>query len=91
MFSDRKHDRQSMSYPGWIATCGPALTPCTIEDASSGGAKLLVRDSASLPDQFKLFLSPTAKTARDCIVRWRKDGSVGIQFATAKVGTAEKV
>jgi len=91
MFSDRKHDRQALSYPGWSAIQGAALSPCTIEDASAGGARLMVKDPAGLPDQFKLFLSPTAKTARDCFVRWRKKDSVGVQFATPKAGAVERL
>ena len=92
MFSDRKHDRQSLSYPGWIAVQGSTtLSPCTIEDASAGGAKLLVKDPGGLPDQFKLFLSPTAKTARDCFVRWRKEDSVGVQFANSKAATVARL
>jgi hypothetical protein len=56
---------------------------------SVGGAKLIVRDPQALPDRFKLFFSPTAKTFRNCIVRWRKSDSIGVQFAKVMAGVAE--
>jgi hypothetical protein len=58
---------------------------------SIGGAKLIVKDPQALPDRFKLFFAPTANTFRDCIVRWRRSDSIGVQFAKASVGVARRV
>jgi len=58
---------------------------------SIGGAKLIVKDPQALPDRFNLFFAPTAKTSRDCIVRWRKSNRIGVQFAKALVGVAKRV
>jgi PilZ domain len=58
---------------------------------SIGGAKLIVKDPQALPDCFKLFFSPTANTFRDCIVRWRKSDSIGVQFVNVVVGVAKRL
>jgi len=79
--TDRKHQRKSFSYPGWIER-GRGLDPipCQIEDISQGGAKLAVGNVDSIPEQFDLRLSLTSQTSRPCIVKRRLRGSVGVQF-----------
>lgn len=83
MHSDRKHERKPLSYPGWISADGRPLRPCVIEDASEGGAMLVIDDVNTVPNHFRLLLSPTAQTHRECLVRWRRPGPghIGLQFA----------
>ena len=83
MHNDRRNDRKSIWYPGWIAVPDAPLRKCFIEDASDGGAKLVVEDETDVPRHFKLLLSPTARTHRECEIRWRKTGSVGVRYLNA--------
>jgi hypothetical protein len=82
MHSDRKHERKQLSYPGWILVEGCPLHQCVIEDVSDGGARLLVDDVSAIPDRFRLLMSPTARTYRECRVCWRRPGPrrIGLQF-----------
>ena len=91
MHSDRKSDRRSIWYPGWIALGENALRECVIEDASDSGAKLTLQGVDAVPNCFKLLLSPTAKTYRNCIVKWRKENSVGVQYERTSAGSVEHV
>jgi hypothetical protein len=54
---------------------------CSIADVSETGAKLLVKDPASLPDEFLLRLNPDLR--KWCRVVWRGDGQIGIEFIAA--------
>ena len=85
MHNDRRNGRKSVWYPGWIAVPDEPLRQCFIEDASDGGAKLIVQDAEDIPRHFKLLLSPTAGTHRECEVRWSKIGAIGVRYLnTAK-------
>ena len=83
--TDRKHERRTFVYPGWIDR-GRGLDPipCRIEDVSEGGAKLAVPNVNHVPEQFRLLLSLTSPTGRLCIVRNRFPDAVGIQFVKDK-------
>jgi len=80
MHSDRKNARKALGYSAWIVIPGAPIQPCHIEDASDGGAKLIVADEENIPQLFKLMLSPTAQTYRECEVRWRRIGQIGIRY-----------
>jgi hypothetical protein len=73
-------ERSNCEVPGWIGGPGGALCPCVIRDISKVSATLAVNESSTLPENLRLYFSPTAQTYRRCVVRWRKDGSVGVQF-----------
>lgn len=79
-YAPRAERKVSFS-PGWIATGSGDLTFCTIIDISEGGAKLKTVEAASLPGRLRLYLSPAAQTFRDCVIRWRTDDRIGLQFA----------
>jgi hypothetical protein len=57
---------------------------------SAGGAKIILLTSARPPDEFKLYFSPNATSFRNCVVRWRKDDAVGVQFAGTTAGLVDK-
>ena len=80
MHSDRRDERKSLAYRGWIYVPDWPLLPCTIEDASEGGVRLVTDDAIVVPDHFKLVFSPTSKSYRECVVRWRRTDSLGVQF-----------
>lgn len=75
--------RRGVGYPGFVpvTNCGiNSLLRCIIEDASSGGARLIFRTTRDVPDRFGLRLSPTAQTEKSCRVMWRRGDSVGVEF-----------
>ena len=56
------------------------LRDCTVVDLSDLGARLAVEDSANVPDEFALLLSPFVRPFRKCRLVWRKDEHVGVEF-----------
>lgn len=73
-------ERHGFGVPGWIGEPETTLSPCFVFDISQRGATLAVKDPSTLPENLRLYLSPTAQTFRRCVIRWRKDDSVGVQF-----------
>jgi hypothetical protein len=80
MQTQQRAERRGFGAPGWIGGLGSRLSPCFILDISQAGARLAVNEASTLPENLRLYFSPTAQTYRRCIVRWRKDDSVGVQF-----------
>jgi PilZ domain len=80
MHSNRKHKRKEVCYPAWLFVDGTEPRPCIIEDASVGGAQLLINNSEIVPDRFKLGFSRSANSYRNCVVRWKRDGRIGVRF-----------
>jgi hypothetical protein len=62
---------------------GSALGECVMADLSAAGARLQVKQPATLPDEFILLLSHTGHLRRKCSVTWRAETEVGVKF-TAK-------
>ncbi len=85
-FNDyRKAPRKPVDRPAWIDfRDGSALFSCVIANASVGGAQLILGSQRKMPDNFALRFSQSAKTHRDCIVRWQSDLVVGIKYASSK-------
>jgi hypothetical protein len=80
MPNQEKSEHRGFGAPGWIGGTGATLSPCFILDVSKDGASLAVKEPSTIPENLRLYLSPTAQTYRRCVVRWRKHDSVGIQF-----------
>ena len=57
----------------------PSPVPCVILDVSSGGARLDVHSSATIPPRFKLLIDLDG-SERHCEVVWRRDNAVGVRF-----------
>jgi hypothetical protein len=70
----RKHQRRRVDVSAYVET----PTRCSVADVSETGAKLIVKDPASLPDEFLLRLRPDLR--KWCRVIWRGAGQVGIKF-----------
>jgi hypothetical protein len=92
MSSDkRQHVRRSLGYAGWIIISNSdaqSLIECTIEDASTGGARLTLRSALDLPERFDLRLTKSAQAAKHCRVVWREGNAVGVEFlAESKMST----
>jgi hypothetical protein len=82
MTERRMYERKTVPNPVvWIELGhGHRLIPCHIENASDGGAKLIVRNACSLPTEFQLRFSLTSETRRTCIVTRRLPEGVAVQF-----------
>lgn len=72
----RKHQRRTVELRAYVET----PTACSVADVSETGAKLLVKDPASIPDEFLLRLRPNLR--KWCRVVWRGAEQVGIEFIT---------
>jgi len=59
---------------------GSALGECFMADLSATGARLQVKQPATLPDEFILLLSHTGQLHRKCSVTWRAETEVGVKF-----------
>ncbi len=60
---------------------GSVLEGCRIIDISSTGARLEVKHlDAVVPDQFTLLLSYDGHLRRQCLVVWRSETTIGIEF-----------
>jgi len=62
---------------------GSALGECVMADLSATGARLQVKQPATLPDEFILLLSHSGQLRRRCSVTWRAETEIGVKF-TAK-------
>lgn len=62
---------------------GEEPRPCEVRDISAGGARLAVFVAVeTIPENFTLLLSPSAKVRRDCKVAWRSADEIGVRFVT---------
>lgn len=66
---------------------GPeAMIPCTIEDISTGGARIAVEGDMQLPDDFDIFIAAHDLQAHRARLCWRGGNSLGVSF----MGPAEQ-
>lgn len=55
--------------------------PCTVRDLSDTGCRLAAEAWTSIPDTFELSIDLDGLSA-SCAVVWRRDGEVGVKFAS---------
>ena len=53
--------------------------PCTLEDISETGARIILQEDEELPERFLLLLTPRG-IARLCREVWRDERTVGVEF-----------
>jgi hypothetical protein len=53
---------------------------CIVHDLSELGAKLVVEEQRSLPEEFILFLRATSPVGRRCRTMWRAGNKVGVRI-----------
>jgi hypothetical protein len=80
----RREERKEVRVRGWITGIGHKFTECFIFDISRAGARILVGQGTP-PDEFNLYLSPTAQSFRKCRVRWRRKQAVGVEFVRQRL------
>jgi hypothetical protein len=77
----RKNFRVEWNSPSRIYDVGRHLErPCIVSDFSSGGAKITGVRVRTIPDEFKLHITPDRGRARTCRVIWRTDDALGVEF-----------
>ncbi len=77
----RKYRRRDCHYSALIdAGDGSLLRACKLVDVSEGGAKLVTDNSDLIPDVFTLLLSGNGAVRRACVVVWRLETVIGVQF-----------
>ena len=78
----RRSQRQTVNKPGSVLAPGLPPIPCTILNASTGGAGIEWKGNQVLPDSFTLMLPDMTK--RSCRVIWRSNPPqkrAGVRFA----------
>lgn len=63
---------------------------CVIADFSPTGARLRVNPDVPLPETFDLYMPQTWMTYR-VELRWRRDGEIGVEFATQPPSTEREL
>ncbi len=59
---------------------GAELGLCVVVDISATGARLKTNEALSLPENFVLLLSTNGNLRRHCLVAWRTNLEVGVEF-----------
>jgi hypothetical protein len=78
----KRPDLISPAATAWLVINGRADRECVVMDASSSGAKVLVREGSGIPDRFELAFFQEASRRRRCEVIWRRVRVLGIKFLT---------
>jgi len=77
----RRHFRVEWNSPSTIYDVARHLErPCIVSDFSNDGAKITIVRVRTIPDEFKLRITPGQGHARTCRVIWRTDDSLGVEF-----------
>ena len=77
----RKNARRLIQAVGYIYTIdGWPIGECTTLDMSDTGAKFVWTSSEELPREFLLSMSRDGKVRRHCILKWRENDKIGVQF-----------
>ena len=79
MRNRRKHVRHEVDYVCWLGGAGQ-LIEGQVRNISEGGAKIVCRAPADVPDTFNLFMTQDGKVGRRCKVIWRLDDAIGLMF-----------
>jgi hypothetical protein len=93
MRNRRKHVRHEVDYVCWLGGAGAEqLIEGQVRNISEGGAKIVCRAPADVPDTFNLFMTQDGKVGRRCKVIWRLDDAIGLMFlAGANSARSERV
>ena len=76
----RRKPRRQLHYPARILTSKKGQSrPCSIEDVSESGARIVLKKDEALPKRFLLLLTARGG-ARLCREVWRDELTVGVEF-----------
>lgn len=62
-----------------ITAISQSEVACVIRNQSAGGAELVVMPEERVPEEFLLYV-PVDGVAYRCVLRWRKNDRVGVEF-----------
>lgn len=92
MRNRRKHVRHEVDYSCWLGTSAEQFIKGQVRNISEGGAKIVCRAPADVPDTFDLYMTQDRKVGRRCKVIWRLDDAIGLMFlAGASSAQRERV
>jgi hypothetical protein len=77
--ADREHRQRVLKRASIIVNLDTSEISCTVRNQTANGAELRVPPDSRAPDEFLLYI-PLDRTAYRCVVRWRKDDRVGVEF-----------
>ena len=81
MENQRRSKRRCVLLVARIAQAdGAELGTCVMTDISRTGARLETKAASTLPDNFVLLLSTMAQVQRQCLIVWRTERAVGVEF-----------
>jgi len=82
LITDRRKGKRRYVVHGARIVCdgGSGLQNCRMLDVSAFGAQLELENALTLPDKFVLLLSHDGRLRRQCLVVWRTQNTVGIEF-----------
>lgn len=73
-----------------IDLAGSIAGPCMMADVSASGAKLELKQSVDVPDEFILLLSSN-DVRRQCKVVWRLENHIGVRFVLSPSAVQEAI
>ena len=78
----RSETRQRVFLKGRVIfNNGASSMDCLVRDLSSTGARLAISESMTLPEVFELYIPQKDRSFR-ATLRWRRDDSIGVTFAS---------
>ena len=84
MKEDRRHLRVEWVSPGTIVLGRNwRERTCIVANLSNGDVKLSGLAVETLPDEFRLRLTPSKHSPRRCRVIWREKREVGVEFVVS--------
>jgi hypothetical protein len=79
MTQRRKSPRRPINHPCWIDPGpGHSIIPGQLQNISASGAKLVVKESDELPEEFTVYLTQDGKIGRRARVVWRSGAELGL-------------
>ena len=78
----RQARRYPTRHPATIVLGPEAMISCTVNDISSGGARIAVKADMDLPETFELFIAAHDLQVRRARVCWRDGNYAGLAFGS---------
>ncbi|RVD57599.1 PilZ domain-containing protein [Mesorhizobium sp. M2D.F.Ca.ET.185.01.1.1] len=75
----REHRQRVLKGAAIITSITNSEISCSIRNQHAGGAELKVPVEARVPPEFLLYV-PVDGVAYRCVMRWRKNERIGVQF-----------
>src|SRR4051812_27252585 len=87
----RQARRFPSRHPAQIVLGPEAMVACTVNDISTGGARIAVKAYMDLPESFELFIAAHDLQVRRVRVCWRSGDFAGVAFTAEESNTAPAV